>query len=317
MQAWTRSAAFLAAMSALASCGGGGGGGGGGGTAVPTTPIALTSTNAQDAAGGATLAGLGSASAGGLFEVALQSNRALPRTHVLAQIMKRQIGLLIAQPISAAQTTTPCDNSGSTTVTDTGPNSVTIAFNACSDAAGESLSGTVSVANIVVNAGVNFSGTASLGLTLKQTGFPDFGISGTNMNVQETVNGGVDTVTMSGTELLATIGATAERLGNYNLVSVFDNNASTETDTVTFDYASTKIGGQVHVSTINSPVTDFASNFPHSGMLSLAGTGGSAIHVIVNSDESGASPQVTIQLDADGNGAIDTRLDKNWSDLDV
>jgi hypothetical protein len=307
----TNSALLAAALVTLSSCGGGGGGGSSA-PVVPTTPIALTASNAQSAAGGATLAGLGAAGAGGFFELAFKPDQVRPRTHVLTQILRQAVQL-----ISAAGTTTPCNVSGSNTIAQTGVNSVSITFNACSDVAGESLNGEIDIANILLTPGSTFSGTAALGLTLKQTGFLDFSISGSGISVNETTSGGVDTVTMTGSQILTTTGTVAERLGNYTFSSIFDNNASTETDTITLDYASTKIGGQVHVTTNNPPITNFANDFPHSGQLGISGSQGTAIHVNFNGDESGAPPQVTIQLDADGNGTIDATLNKNWADLDV
>ena len=74
-----RAAISALLLAGLAACGGGGGSGGGGASGpsagpppppspVPTTLLALTSTNAQDVASGATLTGLGSASLGSQFQ---------------------------------------------------------------------------------------------------------------------------------------------------------------------------------------------------------------------------------------------------------
>ena len=64
-------------------------------------------------------------------------------------------------------------------------------------------------------------------------------------------------------------------------------------------------------------MTNLDNDFAHSGVLNITGTGGSKIQVTINGDETGASPQVTIGLDADGNGTFETSLAENWSDLDV
>jgi hypothetical protein len=52
-------------------------------------------------------------------------------------------------------------------------------------------------------------------------------------------------------------------------------------------------------------------------MLSLAGAGGSKIQVTINGDETLATPQVKVDLDADGDGVFETTLGKNWADLAV
>jgi len=325
-----RSAILTSALALLASCGGGGGGGSGGGLGsgggapvppVPTAFLALSSANAQDVAAGATLTGLGASSASNLFLAAAGVPQPLYRTHILTRFIGQQVGRLTQQLqsrpaalIGAAAVTTPCVVSGSVSL-DQGATSATETFNACSDMAGSSVDGTVVIDNMSLDPGVSFSGLAGLNLTFKQTGFADVNIMGSNVGVVETVNVAVDTVTLSGQEIFTTTGTVTERLGNFTLVASLD--ASGETDDVTFNYASTKIGGSVNVSTITPCVTDSARQFPGSGMLSLAGAGGSKIQVTINGDETLATPQVKIDLDADGDGTFETTLQKNWADLAV
>jgi hypothetical protein len=319
---------LMIAFAALASCGGGGGSGaapaGGGGAPVPPIPtafLALNPANAQDVAAGATLTGLGASSAGNLFQAALRMQPPLSRTHILTRFIREQIGRLTqhlqsrpAVLIGAAAVTTPCMVSGSVSV-DQGPTSATETFSACSDTAGSSVDGTVTIDNMSLDPGVSFSGLAGLNLTFQDAGFPNVNITGSNVSIVETVNVAVDTVTLSGQEIFTTTGTVSERLGNFTLVASLD--ASSETDDITFNYASTKIGGSVNVSTVTPCVTDSARQFPNTGVLSLSGNAGSRIQVTINGDETLATPQVMIDLDADGNGAFETTLEKNWTDLAV
>jgi hypothetical protein len=319
---------LMIAFAALASCGGGGGSGaapaGGGGAPVPPIPtafLALNPANAQDVAAGATLTGLGASSAGNLFQAALRMQPPLSRTHILTRFIREQIGRLTqhlqsrpAVLIGAAAVTTPCMVSGSVSV-DQGPTSATETFSACSDTAGSSVDGTVTIDNMSLDPGVSFSGLAGLNLTFQDAGFPNVNITGSNVSIVETVNIAVDTVTLSGQEIFTTTGTVSERLGNFTLVASLD--ASSETDDITFNYASTKIGGSVNVSTVTPCVTDSARQFPNTGVLSLSGNAGSRIQVTINGDETLATPQVMIDLDADGNGAFETMLEKNWTDLAV
>lgn len=323
-----RLAALTAALATLASCGGGGSGGGvpggGGGAPVPPVPtafLALNSANAQEVASGATLTGIGASSLSGLLQGALQTQPALPHTHLLTGFIRQQIGRLTqhlqsrpAAPIGAAAVTTPCMVSGSVSI-DQGATSASETFSACSDTAGSSVDGMITIANMNLDPGVSFSGVAGLNLIFKETGAADVSVMGSDVDVVETVNVAVDTVTLSGQEIFTTTGAVTERLGNFTLVASID--ATTETDDITLNYASTKIAGSVNVSTLTPCVTDLTRVFPRTGVLNLAGAGGSQIQVTINGDETLATPQVKIDLDADGNGTFETTLDKNWADLSV
>ena len=300
------------------------GGGGGGGPTVPTALLALSSTNAQDISSGATLTGLGASSLGSQFQNALVTTHALPRTHVLARFVAREIGRLTQGLTSlppallgAAAVTSPCTVSGMVTL-DQGTTSATETFSACSETAGSSVNGTITIDNMTLSQGVSFSGSAGLNLTFSQTGSTDVTITGSNVNVLETVNVSINTVTLSGTEVFATTGPLVERLGGFTLVAILD--PSTETDNVTFNYASTKIGGSVDVSTVTPCVTDNADsrNFPRTGVLSLSGAGGSKVQVTINGDETfTTSSQVTIGVDANGDGTFESTISRNWADLSL
>ena len=325
------SSMLLLAALALASCGGGGssgepvagGGGGGGNPVVPTALLALNATNAVNVASGATLTGLGASSLGNQFQNALATAPLLPRTHVLSSFIRQQIGRLTqnlrslpqVSIIGAAAVTSPCAVSGSVTF-DQGATSATETFSACSETAGSSVTGTITIDNMTLDPGVSFSGSAGLNLKFSQTASPDVTITGSNVGVLETVNVSVNTVTLTGAALFAATATNTERLGNYTLVAAID--PSSETDTVTFNYASTALGGSVDVSTTTPCVTDTADNrqFPNSGVLSLSGAAGSKIQVTMNGDETlTTSSQVTIGVDTNGDGTFETTIDKNWSDL--
>lgn len=326
-----RSAALSIALAALASCGGGGGGdmpppvqGGGSGPGVPTALVVLSPANAQDVAAGATLEGLGASSLSTLLDgastlSASSAGPALPRTHVLTRFIKQQIDQLI-RPLQtppgirvATAVTPPACISGTAAVADNGPNSVTETFSACSPEAGVSLSGTITINNMIADPGVSFSASATINLVLKQTGFADVSFMASNITVLETINVDVGTFTLSGQEMFITTGTVTERLGNFTLMASFTG--TTETDDVTFSYASTKIGGSVNVSTVTPCVTDSTKNFPSSGVLSLTGAGGSRIQITINGDETLVTPQLKIDLDASSDGTFETTLNKNWADL--
>jgi len=329
-----RAASSVVLSAALASCGGGGGGGGsptppsggGGAGGIPVPPLmALTAVNAQDVAGGATLAGLGTSSLGALLDAAsamsaTAARPALPRTHVLTRFIKQQIDQLARQlqtapGFRAAALNPPACGSGSATVVQNGPNSVTETFTACSPEANVSLDGTIALSDMNVDPGVSFSGLAAINLVLKQSGSADMTFAGSGIAVLETINVNVVTFTLSGPSVSITTGTVTQALRNFTLTATFDG--ATETDEVTFNYSSTAMTGSVNVSTVTACVTAQAMNFPNTGVLSLTGSGGSQIRVTINGDESLATPQVTIDLDANGDGIFETTLNKNWADLAV
>lgn len=321
-----RTVAMLASLAVLSSCGGGGGGGGNPAPnpgPVPTTNpplIALNATNAQNVAGAATLTGLGASSLGLQFQKALVIQPLLPRTHVLTRFVQQEIERLTrglqtmpAAPVAAQVMSSACTVSGTVTF-DQQPDSATETFSACSEVAGSSVDGTITISSMNLNPGVSFSGSAGLNLTFKQTGFDDVVITGSGMSVLETVNVSVNTVTLSGSQLSVTSGTVSERLGNFTFQATIDQ--TTETDMITLNYSNNQIGGSINVATVTPCVTNLSANFPNTGVLSLAGAGGSKIRVTVNGDETfTTSSQVTIDLDANGDGTFETTLNKNWADL--
>lgn len=313
-----------AAIAALASCGGGSGDGGGmppSSTTVPSGALMLTATNGQNVAGDATLASLDASGAANPFTVAaagVQDNT-LPTTHVLGQLMSQQVDLLDAllqQPsvISAAVQTLNCPSGGNLTVDIASPASTSalVTFNACSEFAGRSVSGTLAVSNIMRVNGAIVSASVSANLTFSRMGFTDRHLTG-SFNVSKSTAG---TITLSGTEILIQAGTNTERLLNFSFVSTFNSpNLGDRTDRVTLTFASTKIGGSVMITTTTPFQTSAGRNFPHTGVIEIVGASGSRIRVTVLGDETLLTTQVRIQIDANGNGNFETTLNKNWSDL--
>jgi len=328
-----RFGAVLTTLAALSACGGGSSGGGGGPAPAPgpvpsnNPPLmALNSTNAQGVAGAATLTGLGASSLGVQFQNALAIRPPLPRTHVLTRFIKQEIERLTqglqstpAAPIGAATVpmSSACAVSGMVTF-DQQATSATETFSACSETAGSTVDGTISITNMNLVQGVSFSGSAALNLTFKQTGSPDVVITGSGVSALETVNVSVNTITLSGPQLSIATGSVNERLGNFTFQAEIDT--ATETDMVTFNYSSSAFTGSVDVSTVTPCATASASNFPNTGVLTLAGSGGSKVQVTIHGDETlpstpTAPTQVTIDLDANGDGTFETTTTVDWSAL--
>jgi len=311
--------ATSAAVAALVSCGGGGGSSssGGGAPAVPSAPLVLTSANAQNVAGDATLAAIGASSnGGGLFLAAdTRSSSVRPKTHVLSRLLMQEIDRLNLQSpsiIAAVVQTFPCAFGGSRSE-DATQNSATVTFNNCSEATGESISGSIAISNIT-GAATSFSASVSVNLTFSATGFPDESFTGSFTMSLSTV-GAVTTITLSGGEILTHTGTNFERLSSFTLVSSSDSSSLVRTDSVTLTYASTEIGGSVTITTTKPFETIDGRTFPHAGAILIVGASGGKIRVTVLGDETLPAPQVRIELDADGDDTFETTLDRNWSDL--
>src|SRR5437867_626338 len=163
----------------LWGCGGGGGGGGGptGLTPPPSTPVAVTATNAAQVSATALKPAVGGGGApgtvSGVETTAAAQTRAVTRA-LLAVTRDSKTQLSASQSVvGAAAQTKPCAVSGSVTADISADGtSGTITFNACSDVAGETISGSVSGTGIsAASDGSHFSGNFSQDITFTATGF--------------------------------------------------------------------------------------------------------------------------------------------------
>jgi len=315
----TKLLAVPVALVALISCGGGGGGGGSQ-PGVPAPTLALTPANAQNVAGEATLASLDASQKGTTFGLAAGAQSdTLPRTHVFRRFLAQQvdalIGRLLPQPAFAR---TPaavmaCTISG-TTSTDATANGATVTFSACSDIPGESINGSITIANVVqIPNGI--SASVSSDLTFSFTGFPDEHFTG-SFNLSQVTIGTVTTTAISGPAIAITQGLDNQQLVSFTLVSSIDSASGATTDSVTLHLESTDIGGSVNITTLTPFQTAAGKTFPHAGAILVSGMG-SALKVTVLGDESAPAPQVRIEVDANGDGLFETVLTRNWSDLSV
>jgi len=319
----TRLLIASAAIAALASCGGGGGDGGGVSVPAATT---LNATNAENVAHNVAVAVLNpTGAAGGASPLSAGGQSSTPaRTHFLSRFTS-QIGRVKQQLQSPSAIlagliqTFPCAISGTVTlnIADNGT-SASLTFNACSDIAGETLSGSITLSNITATA-TSFSATETINVTVTVVGPPSTTTTTTgSLTVSETgIGTTTTTTTLSGTEIVTTQGANTERLINFSFSSVFNSVTSIFTDTISFTYASTEIGGSVTVTTPTPFQTNLANTRPHTGVMLIVGASGGRIRITVLGNETAVAPQVRIELDADNNGAFETTLDRTWAQLEA
>jgi hypothetical protein len=310
--------ALSAALAALASCGGGGMGNENSGQAAPVPTVALNAANAQNVGGDVLRASVQTASRNGMFLPADANAAALPRTYVLSRFLADRIARVPQprQPLAGMQAsvvqTQPCTGGGDITIV-SDASFVSETFNACSEN-GVTVNGSLTISAITATQ-TSFSATTSVDLTFSAAGFADQRFTGT-FTVSETGIGGNQlTITISGMDLVLTQGNNVEHLGSFTFSTTIDVSTSGTTDSVSFAYSSTEIGGTVVVTTLTPFQTTPGRLFPHTGAIQIVGVNGSTIRVTVNGDETGATPQVTIQLDANGDGVFELTLNKNWADL--
>ena len=305
--------AVSATIAALTSCGGGGGGGG---PAAPVATVQLTASNAQNVAGDVLLASVQTPRRNGLFLPADALGSAPPRTHVLSRFVADEIARLtrLNQSRSAlAVQTVPCTSGDITVVSDAA--SISETFNACAEG-GLTINGSITISGFTSTPS-SFSASVSVNLTFSATGFADQTFTG-NFTISETgIGSNLVTITISGMDLVLHQGTDTQHLANFTFSTTIDISTSGTTDSVSFAFSSADIGGTVTVTTLTPFQTTPGRKFPHTGAIQITGVNGSTIRVTVNGDETGSNPQVTIQLDANGDGVFEVTLNKNWSDLTV
>ncbi len=168
----------------LWGCGGGGGGGPAGLTPPPSTPVAVTAANATQVSATALKPAVGGGgalgTASGVETTAAPQPRAVTRA-LLAVSRDSKTQLSASQSVvAAAANTTPCHIDGTKTVDISADGtSGTITFNACSEVAGETISGSASATGVSVAPDRSrFSGNFRVDLTFTANGFAPLRVVG-------------------------------------------------------------------------------------------------------------------------------------------
>ena len=309
----------------LWGCGGGGGGGGGpaGLTPPPSTPVTVTATNATQVSATALKPAVGGGGAlgtvTGLETTAAPQARAVTRA-LLAVARDSQTQLSASQGVvGAAAQTFQCAVSGSVTADISADGtSGTFTFNACSDIAGETISGSASATGVsAASDGSHFSGNFRVDITFTVTGFAPLRIVG-DFSIVENCNTSNDcTHSFTGTSLGSQQGNETWFITNFTINESLVN--STQNLTVTFNYtvSSTALNGSVTVIT-STPFEGLASaRHPSTGVAVATGKNNSKVRVTVLGNDPTAPDQVKIEVDADGDGAYESSTLYPWSTLDA
>ena len=337
----------LGAVLLVAGCGGGGSSGGDGGATIPTTPVEITTTNAQTVAKGAMGPAQDMAKSGGNYAGAIDGvavatgvvSQPSGLSHSLldlslskfAQARDMQlapaagpVGVIAGSPM-----TSPCAVSGTETINAQDVNNnakldagdvLTMSFSNCNDGySTENGSMTFAVSSL------SAAGTMPLTTVFTLT-FNQYSNKVNATGATETVNGdinfstsnnGTDTTgTMSGTSISMTSSVDgAFRMTNYNFSFTEANTPTTTTPysfSATATTASTFAGGSITIATPTA-FTGVGSGNPTAGVMVITGANGGTLTLTARSD----GTHVGLAFDDDGTGPHSPQAlaDTTWAAL--
>jgi hypothetical protein len=319
----------------LAACGGGGGDSVFGPAAPTAVPI--TAANAQDVASDVAQA---FAAAGSLADFDLDflfnevSALAAPGG-ASARFSRggqpasmRAMRLSLAGPSPNLVTTDPCIVAGSVTVTSniassgtlTVDDAVSATFNACDDGDGQVIDGTIgfTVQQFTGDLpGGFFTLTAPVTFTqLTVTAGTDVAVFDGNATIAlDTTDNVLLYSTVSGSSLSITLNGSKTTLGSYFVTTITDITNGLDFDesleaggTLTSD----ALGGKVDLETVDPLLQAESDTYPRSGLFTILGGDNTYEDVSVTDGNLGT---VTLDIDTDGNGQVDTTQTTTWAAL--
>jgi len=310
----------------LWGCGGGGGGGGPAGlTPPPSTPVTVTATNATQVSATALKPAVGGGGAlgtvTGLETTAAPQARAVTRA-LLAVARDSQTQLSASQGVvGAAAQTFQCAVSGSVTADISADGtSGTFTFNACSDIAGETISGSASATGVsAASDGSHFSGNFRVDITFTVTGFAPLRIVG-DFSINENCSNFSTrdcTSSFTGTSLGAQQGSETWFTTNFTITETFVSSTQITTITANYTVSSSKLNGSVSVIT-STPLQILGSaRHPYAGVVVATGSSNSKVRLTVLGSDPTAPGQVQIEVDANGDGTYESSTLYSWSTLDA
>lgn len=321
----------------LASCGGGGGGGGSTGTGSAPSgpqPVAITETNAKPVAASALDAAQDtSATEGaGVLGVQVDAGGSPPvNFRLIAESVRFAANTFSAAALPVGTTvsqTSNCSLGGTVAISGqvagtngmTAGDSLSITFNNCTETAGTTMNGQLTVtlqsgsltalpfhvviATTATNLTVTSNGTTAVSngsFTLDWTASSEtiqtITVSGSTMSSRETVSGTTHTTTLRNFSQTVSINGTSVGASL---------SATVETD-------SSRLGGTAVTYTVSTPtpvVWNESTGTVTAGVVKVVGANNSQLLVTVNADTS-----VTLQVDANGDGVFEKTITSTTAEL--
>ena len=332
---------LLLAVSLVAACGGGGGGGGsstGGGSSgggapggSSSSPVALSTTNAPNAAAAVAdaaflVTGTSEPLASVPTGVVVSGGSSFKLNEFLStqlQTINNIKASITPMPVGVQTTTTlncslggtmsiglnDADNSGSTSTGDT----FTLTFASCNED-GAVLNGGISASNLVLTktsaTAYAFSGLITISNLTYADGF-DSGALTVAMTFSETTS---DSVTFTSTLNISSLAATGtETMTITNLNTTIVENRSTGAYSLSIASGtinSAKLGGTVTVVTL-SPLQAIGAAYPHAGSVKITGATSSVTLTALS------NTNVRITVDSNNDGVTDGTILKTWAELEA
>ena len=288
-----------------APAGGGGGGGGGVTASAPTTPIAITTANADQVADE-------SIDALDNFDAAFDAGGIVAPTDTSRTKFSDLIDLVRkshqqATPALAVGAVENCRIGGTVTYPDsvlTFP--LTVTFSGCNEGQG------------AINGSITVTGTGDLNGTfngsfafnnLTIVGSLNYGLNGT-LNVSYSDNGTIETGTVSSTIIQIKEGADVTDITNLNLSYTENSSDGTSSETVNYTVNSTRLNGSVTVATTQTIFYRNNQDYPYVGQIEITGASGTTIRLTATNDDPTDTTAVIKQVN---NGSTTTL---SWQQLE-
>lgn len=327
----TRLAPGALVLATLAACGGGGGDSPAPTTpaTVPTTPLTLSASNADTAAARGYEAATGlfdaSGSAAGQLKSTAGASVFDPTRFVLAHLRTRADAASGGATGKAVQTLSDaCPGGGGIRVTaeDRNGNGQTDAGDSASFTFTDCVSDGVRVSGSMAFAFQSYSSTAAadtVAVTVTFSALTAVDASGAaTLSGDMTLSARIakvapltSDVTLSGTSLTATEGGQTRTITGYSGRVTLDDTAGTYSYTVSGTASGTGIDGYLAVST-PTPIAGRQGATPTAGVLLLSGANQGAVRITVD-----APTGVRVDLDANGDGAVDSTKSLTWAQFDA
>ena len=318
----TRNLVFVVAgLALLAGCGGGDNDDGNQGPIVGDL-VTITSQNAPTIAGVAAEVALED----GVFGTV--ASQGLPIGSTGTGTLLAISGILNAplppEILAAQMTMAPCavDGTVDLVVSISNPEMLTLGdefrltFNACDDGIGTVTNGTL-IMTVTAFQGDLAGEQFVLGMSVALQGFSvtqdgqTTSASGSISIEIDTMTPPLTTITVSTTALTTTTAGTSETVSNMTVTITEDNSMFPAAVSVatSFRFSSPRIGGDVIVST-SLALQSSGEEYPFVGELRIEGAGNSVIVLIALDSNS-----VRLEIDIDGDGAMDETMDTTWDEI--
>lgn len=320
-------ACTIALMLGLFGCGGGGGGGGSssssggsGGSGGSSTGVAITASNAANV-GGVAMAVAGGETASALSSIVgvETTTTAKPRliTRALEQVAAEAANAAATPQtvVAVVQPLTTCSTGSGTIDLASDGKSGTITFNACTDASGDTLNGTVTMTGLVVATdGSILQGTFVLSITFTEPGSPMLTMNG-DFSITHTCTNTTDCTTMlAGSSLRAAFASTSLTLSNFTLTEAETSTSVATSANLTVSVTSSTINGSLTLVSTTPVVLMLGNQNASSGIVEVTGLNSKA-RVTVLSNSSSDPAAVRVEVDADNNGAYEINNTYPWAQI--